>query len=198
MRFGHVAFAIARKLARRASEASRVVARRIRRRPFSVGHGDSPRRTTGARVVERSEIHGVEQLAGTGGQIARARGGRPAGEGRTRLGGQAGRRRAQPARLPLSTVDTYAGGSGASVSVSYQLSRCPRSVQTLSTVVSVASIRAAISSSVDEAEVVAPTSWRSSAIAMLVGDVRCATRMSGVNLHVVGGSAWSGRHEVAK
>ena len=31
-----------------------------------------------------------------------------------------------PARLPLSTVETYSGRSGSSVRVSYQLNRCPR------------------------------------------------------------------------
>jgi hypothetical protein len=31
-----------------------------------------------------------------------------------------------PARFPLSTVEMYAGASGASVRVSYQLKKCPR------------------------------------------------------------------------
>ena len=83
-----------------------------------------------------------------------------------------------PAKFPLSTVETYAGGSGANVRVSYQLSRCPSKRSRPSTVVSVASIRSAMSP-----VVMNPRSWAdrfaSSPMAILVGEVRLAIRTSG-------------------
>ena len=53
-----------------------------------------------------------------------------------------------PARLPLSTVETYSGRSGSSVRVSYQLYRCPRYRWSLSTAASVRDVRAMTSPAV--------------------------------------------------
>ena len=94
-----------------------------------------------------------------------------------------------PARLPLSTVEMYAGGSGASVDVSYQFSRCPSNRSSPSTVVSVAS-SLAISVSVSMNPKSCAASVESRPMPMLVGDVRCAIRAPGSSCTLSGGRWW--------
>ena len=91
-----------------------------------------------------------------------------------------------PARLPLSTVETYGGDNTCSVVVSYQLYRWPLCLSRRSMLPSVA-FRRVIRSAV----VIQPNS-RAQVTAsrynpMLVGDVRWATVRSGVICRLSGG-----------
>ena len=79
-----------------------------------------------------------------------------------------------PARLPLSTVEMYAGCSTSSVSVWYQLNKWPSCLASLSMAPSVVCKRLTTS------WVVIQPNWRAQVTdkryrPMLVGDVRCAS-----------------------
>ena len=95
-----------------------------------------------------------------------------------------------PARLPLSTDDTYSGSSRRRSRVSYQLYRCPRKRSRLPTVASVASRRSTISSVPIQPKSRAVT-VASRYIPMFVGEVRCATTGPGSSWKLSGGSPWS-------
>ncbi len=91
-----------------------------------------------------------------------------------------------PARLPLSTVEMYAGSSGARVRVSYQLRKCPRKRSRRRALASVRSTRSTASS-----RPIQPRSFAVTAASrlspMLVGDVRCATARTGSSWRLSGG-----------
>src|SRR5262249_58034757 len=90
-------------------------------------------------------------------------------------------------RLPLSTVDTYAGCNGRNVDVSYQFRKWPRYCSSLSNVSNVLPSR-----STRPGNVTYPRSWADSAERtnnpMLVGDVRCAIAPLGSSWKLSGGS----------
>ena len=96
----------------------------------------------------------------------------------------------QPNRFPESTAEMYAGGSGSSVCVSYQLRMWPRCFCSRSNVSNVWCRRLAVSRS-DKY----PKSWAasvdSSSSPLLVGEVRWATTPRGSSWKLSGGSQLS-------
>ena len=91
--------------------------------------------------------------------------------------------------MPLSTDETNRGDSASSVSVSYQLSRFPCQRGSFSTLFKV---RSSISQSVSEeiSDKSRAARHEQSIIPILVGEVRCATRKTGVSCTLSGGRKW--------
>ena len=91
-----------------------------------------------------------------------------------------------PLRLPLSTVETYIGSSAALRCVSYQFRKCPRWRGNSASVAKVASSRASRSCVPTQ-----PNCRAQAALSMyspmFVGEVRCATSVSGVSCRLSGG-----------